>query len=305
MLISTNSYWFSVSIMYSNFEYLSAKVLGRLVPVLYQKRLLSWAKRAGLEEPTLLLSFDCDTGRDADASLRVQRFLSEYGIAASFAVPGALLEEHWDSYKVLLDMGATFVNHGYKRHAEIDETSGKPYSTFTYRDVTDKEWAEDIKLGHAALTRLTGVAPKVFRTPHFGEFNQPAQLCGLYKVLADLGYEVSSSTIPVFGLMYGSAFRTEKGIVELPLNGCIGKPAQLIDSWGFLSAPDALGKDRLVAELSKYLALAGRGEPFVLSLYFDPADIADEPDILDLLARFAGIRSLRLDDEKLISLARN
>ncbi|BDW97439.1 hypothetical protein MACH10_31240 [Thalassospira tepidiphila] len=289
--------------MTDNFDLLLARIKGRIFPGTYKKKLIEWARRVHLKSPTLLISFDCDTSRDAKASLHVQRYLHQHGIIASFAVPGELLEANWSDYKKLLEIGAKFVNHGYRRHADVDDKTGKPYSTFTYRDVEDDVWKNDILLGHRLLTKLTGQEPQVFRTPHFGEFNRPSQLEKLYQYLSTLGYVVSSSTTSIFGEINGGAYSVSHGLVELPLNGCLSKPTQLIDSWGFLSAPDALGREKLIYELRKYVQLFEQNVPVLLNLYFDPADIVDEKEVLDVLAQLSIGHCVDLDDQEVLSLA--
>lgn len=282
---------------------LALRAVNRVWPMFYKIKLLSWARRAGLAEPVILLSFDCDTDRDAEAAVRVQEYLQKFGMTAFYAVPGELLETYWGEYCKLLDLGAQFVNHGYRRHADINEMTGKPFSTFTYCNVPDDVWKEDILLGHDVLTKLTGTPPTVFRTPHFGEFNKKEQLSKMYSFVASLGYRVSSSTKPVFGMLNGSVYNCGEGLVELPLNGCLSKPAQLMDSWGFLSAPDALGKKKMLRELESYRKLFEAKLPIVLNLYFDPADIVNEPDVLHALSCFSGFSCITLDDCEFLSLA--
>lgn len=250
----------------------------------------------------MLLSFDCDTSRDAEASLHLQKYLLQYKIHAAFAVPGELLEANWSEYQKLLDLGARFVNHGYRRHAEVDDKTGKPFSTFTYRDVEEDVWKQDILLGHELLKKFTGEEPKVFRTPHFGEFNNVSQLEKLYQYLIALGYRVSSSTLPVFGAINGGAYYVDPSLVELPLNGCLSKPTQLIDSWGFLSAPDAFGREKLIEELGEYARLFEQNVPLLLNLYFDPADIVNDAEILNILSKLSVGRSLGWDHREILSL---
>ncbi|MEQ8391725.1 MAG: hypothetical protein RIB30_12085 [Thalassospira sp.] len=233
-----------------------------------------------------LLSFDCDTTRDPKAAIKIQTRLHSVGIRAGYAIPGELLENHWEDYRKLLDLGGYLINHGYREHAAIDPKTRKPYSTFTYRDVKSAVWQQDILDGHKTIFQLTGTTPKVFRTPHFGEFNKTSQLNELYSFLATHEYQISTSTTPVFGFLNGGAYKTQQGITELPLSGTLRKPTQLIDSWGFISAPDAIGRDALILEMEKYLSEFLSGKRLLLNIYFDPADIAEDNRVLDLLVRF-------------------
>lgn len=258
----------------------------RLFPNLYRRKAVRWAKDHIINNAVFLLSFDCDTSRDATASLNIQRQLHSAGIRAAYAIPGQLLEKHWDSYKELIALGGYFINHGYREHAAINSATGRPYSTFTYRDVADSVWQQDILDGHNTIKTLTGQTPTIFRTPHFGEFNKPEQLERLYDFLATLGYHVSTSSTPVMGHILGPAHRQKHNIIEIPLSGCLKRPSQLIDSWGFISAPDALGRERLIQALEDYLSTLTSGARLITNIYFDPADISDDQEILDLLVKF-------------------
>ncbi|MDG4717409.1 MULTISPECIES: hypothetical protein [Thalassospira] len=272
--------------MTSSTQIFLGKIALRLAPSLYLRKVTHWTKNHLQDVQPFFLSFDCDTNRDAEASLKIQRQLHKANIRAAYAIPGALLEKHWGTYRDLQALGGYFVNHGYREHAAIDDTTGKPYSTFTYRDEDRDIWQRDIVDGHNAIQTLTGNAPYIFRTPHFGEFNKPHQLSELYKFLATLNYRISTSTTPVFSYINGGMYGGGAGIIEIPLSGSIARPSQLIDSWGFLSAPDALGRNALIRELKSYLATLSSGSKLLTNIYFDPADIADDQEILDLLVKF-------------------
>ncbi|MBO6806239.1 polysaccharide deacetylase family protein [Thalassospira sp.] len=262
------------------------KLVLRLLPGLYLRRQLQWAQSHARSDQTFFLTFDCDTGRDAKAALKIQHRLHQAGMRAGYAIPGELLRDHWDDYQKLLTIGGYLINHGYREHAAIDSASGRLYSTFSYRDVDDEVWQQDIIDGHNTIAELTGNEPRIFRTPHFGEFNTPGQLKKLYRFLAKNGYRLSSSTTPVFGFLNGSVHTQPNGLIEFPLSGSLVKPTQLVDSWGYIAAPDALGRDALIAELERYLTHFSLGEIPFTNIYFDPADIVNDEEVLDLLVRF-------------------
>lgn len=276
----------NIRLMTSATQIFLNKAALRLFPKLYLRKAVKWAKNHITNDAVFFLSFDCDTSRDATASLKIQKQLHTAGIRAAYAIPGQLLEKHWDSYKELLSLGGYFINHGYREHATIDPESGRPYSTFTYRHKADHIWQQDIIDGHNTIKALTGKAPTIFRTPHFGEFNNPEQLERLYDFLATLDYQISTSSTPVLGHILGPIHRQKNNIIEIPLSGCLSRPSQLIDSWGFISAPDSLGRERLIDELEKYLLILSSGSKLIINIYFDPADIAEDQEILDLLIKF-------------------
>ncbi len=205
---------------------------------------------------------------------------------AGYAIPGELLRHHWSDYQKLLTIGGYLINHGYREHAAIDSVSGQLYSTFSYRDVDDEVWQQDIIDGHNTITELTGHAPSIFRTPHFGEFNTPEQLRKLYSFLVKNGYKFSSSTTPVFGFLNGPVHTLPNGLIEFPLSGSLQKPTQLIDSWGYIAAPDALGRADLITELERHFEQYSLGKNPITNIYFDPADIVDDEEVLELLVRF-------------------
>lgn len=273
-----------------------SKVALKLAPALYKRRAIAWAEKHLKNNASFLLSFDCDTSRDADASVKIQRQLHRAGIRAAYAIPGQLLEKHWDKYKELLSLGGYFINHGYREHAAVDPTTGKPYSTFTYRDIDKNTWQQDILAGHETIASLTGEPPIIFRTPHFGEFNNSNQLRQLYDFLSSLNYKISTSTTPAFSFSYGPIHKPHASITEIPLSGCLGRPTQLMDSWGFLSAPDAAGRQALLNELNDYKRELAAGKRFLVNIYFDPADIASDQEILDLLTSFKPYCNIHYDN---------
>ncbi|MEQ8284596.1 polysaccharide deacetylase family protein [Thalassospira sp.] len=259
----------------------------RINPPLYKSRLARWAEENDLQRPAVVLSFDCDTDRDAKAALSLQTIFFKAGIPALYAVPGELLRDHWSIYQQLPRLGGRFINHGFRRHAAVDPDTGRVYSTLSYKGLSENAWREDIRKGHENIMELTGEVPTIFRTPHFGEFCQPKQLKLLYDWLSKLGYTYSSSVTPRFAAHHGSQYEPTNGLIETPLSGCLAKPAQLIDSWGFVSAPDALGVEQLVQALQQYLDLFECETPLLLNIYFDPADIVGETQVIDLLVSFA------------------
>lgn len=262
------------------------KIALRLFPKLYFHRQMRATQTNAISSQNFFLTFDCDTDRDAKAALTIQSRLHKAGIRAGYAIPGALLKSNWREYQKLTSIGGYFINHGHRKHAAIDPSSGQLYSTFTYRDVDDAIWQQDILDGHRTLIELTGESPYIFRTPHFGEFNSPEQLRKLYTFLSHLGYKMSSSTTPVFGFLRGPIHKVKNGIIEFPLSGSRRKPTQLIDSWGYIAAPDALGRKHLIAELKQHLANFASGKKPLTNIYFDPADIVEDEELLDLLVRF-------------------
>jgi hypothetical protein len=183
-----------------------------------------------------------------------------------------------------------FINHGYREHAAWDRETDVVTSTFFYDQEPRAVVAEDVEKGHAALQELLGVTPTGFRTPHFGSYQEPAQLQFLHQTLQRLGYRFSTSTTPYFGFRYGPAF-TKFGLLELPVSGTRARPLNILDSWGFFQAPertttpdDYRREGGRVAELFEQDQLVG-----VLNYYADPAHIAGSDAFFETVHRWAAV----------------
>ncbi|MBT4905919.1 MAG: polysaccharide deacetylase family protein [Rhodospirillaceae bacterium] len=257
----------------------------RWMPQRAVNRSAALARRAGLRQPLFILSFDCDTDADSAVVGAMHARLRSGGLSPLYAVAGEVLAAAADDYRAIADDGAVFLNHGYRRHAALDPDSGAVTSTYFYGAVSAAEWQDDIRQGDAAIGDILGQRPDGYRTPHFASFESLRDLMTLWRFLSELGYRYSSSTRPLFGLRYGPFF-TRAGIVEFPVSGCLSQPGQILDSWGLIRSGDGTSR-RLLNELQGYLAMMETGQPGLLNLYLDPADVAADEDVLTMLTRFA------------------
>lgn len=257
----------------------------RLCPRRAATRGAALARRAGLRRPHFVLSFDCDTDADSAVVGALHTRLRSSGLSPLYAVAGEVLAAAAGDYRAIAEEGAVFLNHGFRRHAAHDATSGDVTSTYFYGDVSDAEWQDDIRRGGEAVGDIIGQRPDGFRTPHFASFESRCDLIALWQFLSELGYRYSSSTRPLFGLRHGPFF-TRAGIIEFPVSGCLTEPGQILDSWGLIRCGDGTSR-RLLDELRAYLALMEAGQPGLLNLYLDPADVAADDDVLAMLKRFA------------------
>jgi hypothetical protein len=238
------------------------------------------ARRAGLDRPYLVLSFDCDTPEDAEVAPALHRELMEMGVLAAYAVPGLVLRGGRDAYREIAATGAEFLNHGHDHHAEWSDELGRWVSRWFYDTLAPEEIRADVESGHADVRDVVGIEPAGFRAPHFGTFQQPSQLRFLHSVLSDLGYRYSSSTVPVHGFRDGPAF-DRFGLLELPVSGMASSPLTILDSWGCFAAPDrTLGPadyEREATALADAVGAAGAG---VINCYADPSHVAGRPEFL-------------------------
>ena len=230
------------------------------------------ARLQGFDHLYIALSFDCDTPEDIPAAEHIHTWLNKQGLKATYAVPGAQLLEGKDTYRRLLDLGADFINHGARPHAEWRD--GRYWSITFYNEMTTEEIIEDIKRGHDICQQVLGYSPAGFRAPHFGYFQSAEQREVMYSVLRDLGYEYSTSTLPEYGLRYGPVVK-EREIYEIPLSGSYAAPLTILDSWNYIASPyEPVLKDeyanQFVQVIDKMRELKVTG---VLNYYVDPAHV--------------------------------
>jgi len=246
------------------------------------------AARAGLDRLYLVLSFDCDTPEDIEVAWDVHEGLLRLGICASYAVPGALLEEGADVYRRIAATGAEFLNHGGRNHTYFDVERGAYRSNFFYDQQPREMLKRDIEEGDRIVTEVIGRKPDGYRTPHFGTFQHADQLQFLHAVLRGLQYTYSTSTTPFAGLRYGPAF-TRYGLMEFPVSGQGGNPLSILDSWGCFRAPDrvlaAEDYKREALGMARHLASG----PGILNYYADPCHVADQPIFFETMAELTKI----------------
>ncbi|HXQ52118.1 MAG TPA: polysaccharide deacetylase family protein [Stellaceae bacterium] len=248
----------------------------------YRQRALA----AGLRRLFLIVSFDCDTEEDIRAAGEVQRRMRECGIPPCFAVPGELLAEGADTYRRIAATGAEFLNHGNRRHTYFDTDAGAYRSCFFYDQQPLATIEDDIVAGDRAIRTVLGTAPQGFRTPHFGTFQNRAQLRFLHALLRRLGYRFSSSTSPFFAFSRGPVFDA-LGVKEFPVSGGGTRALTIIDSWGCFASPGhGLDVDDYFNEtvgLARRLA----GGPGILNYYADPSHVAGRPEFFAAMAELA------------------
>ncbi|HYM11519.1 MAG TPA: polysaccharide deacetylase family protein [Bryobacterales bacterium] len=232
------------------------------------------AHAAGLDCLHFVLSFDCDTPDDIEASEIAEARLRKMGVKPVYAVPGELLEQGRAVYGAIARRGAEFLNHGFREHVRWDRAVGAYRSCLFYDQISREEAAEDIRCGHAALEQILGVRPRGFRTPHFGTFQKRSQLRWLHWFLRGLGYEFSSSTMPGMAFRYGARF-SRLGLFEFPLSGGFTYPLRLLDSWGCYRAPGRTLGEAAYRDEGRQWASLLRRERYagILNYYVDPSHI--------------------------------
>ncbi len=267
--------------------------LGRIIPRFFWTRYSNLARTQGFNKLYLLLSFDCDTPADADASARIDDWLVNNGIQRSYAVPGTMLETNPDIYKKIQDAGAEFLNHGYLPHTQLMD--GVYRSTTFYEQMASVDVVSDVRKGHETVVRVLGKPPVGFRAPHFGMVSQKTKTDVIQPVLRELGEVYSSQSTPYDAIKHGPVWRVN-GWPEFSVIGSANAPFSVLDSFTYL-------ENLAVRKVSPRFSQAFRetAESLVnwkinglINFYVDPSHVVDDPGFLDTLGflREQGIQSL-------------
>lgn len=229
----------------------------------------SWTEK----RVTFCLSFDCDNPTDADVLPALLSQLRRYGISASFAVCGALVEENVKEYEEVLTEGHEIMNHGYSKHLQV-VPDGSVKSSLFYDQIPAEQIEGEIARNHECLQRALGITPIGFRVPHFGTFQAPHLIDLLYSLLKKYGYRYSSSVLMLHAKQRGY-LRPDKSIVEFPLSARVGAPLSVFDSWNLLRAPGRRFRDAdFFPEFRRMVDAALKAKhPVFLNIYFDPSHV--------------------------------
>ena len=242
-------------------------------------------RKLGIDDLYIILSYDCDTPLDSAASVIIKDYLASHGIPAVFAVPGVVIEKNKKTYKSIYDQGFEFINHGYLEHAAYDHIVDSYYSVTWYHKMAEDDVRNDIIKGHNTLWQTLGCASSGFRAPHFGYFQDPAQLEIIYSEINKLNYKFASTTMPSMAIKNGYVYKTAYGLYEFPVTGTYDVPSVILDSWQFFAAPERkYTENDYKIEFKKLLKFYSDNKlPGILNLYADPSHIVDSNTYFDCI----------------------
>jgi len=272
---------------------------GYLFPDRYWRSFDARARAAGIDRLYLVLSFDCDTVKDAEVVLGVDARLRDMGAAPVYAVPGEVLTGARGTYSELARRGAEFLNHGHVLHTLWHPSTGRYESCFFYNELTEGELLCDIEAGHRAIRQTLGLEATGFRAPHFGCLGLD-QLCLMHRVLGGLGYQFSTSTVPEYAFSHGCIF-SDFGLPEMPVSGWWRQPFNIQDSWGYMAAPGAGlgGAGYLDHARETARQLGRRGYAGVLNYYADPSQVYDKEEFFEAVRSWMTVATVTTYSELL------
>jgi peptidoglycan/xylan/chitin deacetylase (PgdA/CDA1 family) len=246
-------------------------------------------RACGIDRLYLLLTFDCDTDGDIDVVGELDRDLRRRGVAAGYAVPGVQLQKGATAWRRVADLGAEFLNHGGRAHAEFRD--GRYWPATFYEQLPSTEVVADIHEGDRLVREIIGRPAEGFRAPHFGSFQAPEQLDLIYGTVGQLGYRYCSTTIPAVALDRGPLVRTDHGVVEVPTLGSYRYPPTLLDSWTYLTdrVHYTLGEEYYELFEETVRVMSERRLPGLLTYYADPSHVFGQAPFeraLDVIGKY-------------------
>src|SRR5262249_31707555 len=145
------------------------------------------------------------TERYPDLTRRVLDFLDERGVRGTFFVVGAVADEQRDLVREVSSRGHELGLHGW-RHVALT-------------DLSPDSLRGGVARGKAVLEDISGSPVRGFRAPMFSLVERSRWALD---VLADAGFDYSSSVLPARSPLFGdptlprAPFRWANGLVELP-----------------------------------------------------------------------------------------
>lgn len=160
---------------------------------------------AGTTRPADWDSHESRVEQNIDAILAL---FAEHGARATFFTLGWIAERHPEMIRRIVASGHEIASHGYQ-HVQVFDQS-------------PDQFRADVRRTRAMLQEISGTAVRGYRA---ASFSIDARTLWAFEVLAEEGYEYSSSIYPIRHDLYGMpnaprfAFRPDgaKGLIEVPV----------------------------------------------------------------------------------------
>ena len=240
------------------------KLVEPFAPLLWKYYFKKYGRRiVKKEEFSVCLSFDCDLPEDIKALPKLLALLKKYCIKASFACIGKWIEKFPAIHKRIVREGHEIINHTYSHPDNEVLSPTKFFNKLPY----DKQ-KEEIKKCHEACRKILNYSPVGFRTPHFGRLHCDS----VYKILKELGYRYSSSTVLVRSK--ASQPFDVNGILEIPMMTCPTHFFPLFDTWHCYRSPVPAHPARgEFHRIFKSAVTICKNNGCTCVFYFDPQDV--------------------------------
>lgn len=214
----------------------------------------------------LTLSFDSDLREDVRRTPLLLNLLSPYSFKVSFACIGKFIEQYPKIHLEIIKKGHEILNHTYT-HPDNEELNKNQ----EFNKLSIEEQKYEIEECDKICKNILNYKPIGFRVPHFGRLYSKS----IYKILEEIGYKYSSSTLATRTSNFGLPF-SQDGIIEFPLSSCPDHPFATFDTWHSLERGN--GKHKKKGEfytLFKKLVDIGIDNNSYINIYLDPQDVVE------------------------------
>lgn len=261
--------------------FISRKIVHRMCPNLLFRRLLG-AQVNPLGTAVYTLTFDCDFEKDIAALPHILDLLKVHGFKAGFAIIGKFVEKYPDIHKRIVAEGHEIINHSYT-HPDNPHWAPDRY----FNKIGYDNQKEEIERAHEVFNRILGIDCIGFRTPHYGNLHTDS----VYDILAELGYQYSSSTAACAFPGYGIPVKYRKGIYEIPTGCSLNFPLAIFDSWNMLrkNNPFLSNDGAFIDEFKKTISFLSGSSKYI-NHYFDPYDVIENNKIEEMLEVLSSVK---------------
>jgi hypothetical protein len=170
------------------------------------------------------------------------------------------------------------MNHGYLDH--VNQISHDRFeNSLLYSRLTPDEIRQDFTSAHFYFKRKFDYQPKIWRTPHFGEFRNRKQLRLIHSICSDYDYIASSSTTGFESFLNNSLY-SRQNVFEIPLSGYGSAGFGVLDSWSFRKHTESIQSINTELFFEQFYLLQAHysGVNSVFHFYLDPRHIVDSDD---------------------------
>ncbi len=238
------------------------------------------------------VSFDPDYPEDVEAIPKLLELFGTFGWKTSFACIGRWVEKYPRIHQAILDQGHEIINHTYS-HPNNELLNAEKY----FNKMTAAEQEDEIAGFEKTAKVILDYAPTGFRSPHFGDLHTQS----VYEILERRGYRYCSSTSWTNTHSHGLPYRPSRedfhktdeknghALLELPMVNCPRHYLAVMDTWHcYRTQPPAHPKPgQFKTVFQEAVILAEKNQAYA-NFYFDPRDVADNPDFAQSLEWLAG-----------------
>jgi hypothetical protein len=263
-----NGSWITESQMISILQRIVRRII-RSMPAATYPLYAAWQSRStralGFPRGILAISFDNDYVADNQAAERLLPLFAAHKMLVTWCVVGRWVERFESLHRRMLSDGHELANHSW---SHPDNSELRPGDPRKFNELNADEVALEIQTAHSICLDRLGYRMRGFRLPHFRQ--HPAAPGELIK----LGYKYTSNFSALRSPTMGIPYRTQEGLIEIPLAGLPRRPERMVETYRLFRSPDGLYRDEKQFYTDfRQLVRATAEYRLVSCLYLDACDV--------------------------------